>query len=91
MLLPIGVVVALLVGLILAEPDLGTAVSVLMIAAVMLFAAGINYGYVLTLILLSLPACYLLIALSPYRMRRLMSSCTRGRIRSAADTRWCSR
>jgi cell division protein FtsW len=72
-LLPIGVVVALLVGLILAEPDLGTAVSVLMIAAVMLFAAGISYGYVLTLILLSLPACYLLIALSPYRMRRLMS------------------
>jgi cell division protein FtsW len=72
-LLPIGVVVALLVGLILAEPDLGTAVSVLMIAAVMLFAAGINYGYVLTLIFLSLPACYLLIVLSPYRMRRLES------------------
>jgi cell division protein FtsW len=72
-LLPIAVVIALLVGLILAEPDLGTAVSVLMIAAVMLFAAGINYGYVLTLILVSLPAGYLVIAMSPYRMRRLTS------------------
>jgi cell division protein FtsW len=72
-LLPIAVVIALLVGLILAEPDLGTAVSVLMIAAVMLFAAGINYGYVLTLILVSLPAGYLVIAMSAYRMRRLKS------------------
>jgi cell division protein FtsW len=72
-LVPIAVVVALLVGLILAEPDLGTAVSVLMIAAVMVFAAGINYRYVLTLILLALPACYAVIAMSPYRMRRIMS------------------
>ena len=72
-LLPIGVVVALLVGLILAEPDLGTAVSVLMIAAVMLFAAGINYAYVLTLILIALPASYVVIAMSPYRWRRVMS------------------
>jgi cell division protein FtsW len=72
-LFPIGVVLAIIVGLILAEPDLGTAVSVLMIAAVMLFAAGINYRYVLTLILTGAPAFYLLIATSPYRKRRVMS------------------
>ncbi len=34
---------AALVALILAEPDLGTAVSVVMIAAVMVFAAGLSY------------------------------------------------
>jgi cell division protein FtsW len=72
-LFPIGVVLAVVVGLILAEPDLGTAVSVLMIAAVMLFAAGINYRYVLTLILTMAPAFYVLIETSPYRKRRVMS------------------
>lgn len=72
-LFPIGVVLAVLVGLILAEPDLGTAVSVLMIAAVMLFAAGINYRYVLALILTGAPAFYLLVATSEYRMRRVKS------------------
>jgi cell division protein FtsW len=72
-LFPIGVVLAVVVGLILAEPDLGTAVSVLMIAAVMLFAAGINYRYVLTLILTLAPLFYVLIETSPYRKRRVMS------------------
>ena len=72
-LLPIGVVLAVVVGLILAEPDLGTAVSVLMIAAVMLFAAGINYRYVLTLILTLAPVFYVLIETSAYRKRRVMS------------------
>jgi cell division protein FtsW len=72
-LFPIGVVLAVIVGLILAEPDLGTAVSVLMIAAVMLFAAGINYRYVLTLILTLAPAFYVLVETSPYRKRRVMS------------------
>ncbi len=72
-LLPIGIVVAALVALILAEPDLGTAVSVLMIAAVMLFAAGISYRYILTLALAAIPAFYLLVMTSPYRKRRMLS------------------
>ncbi len=36
-------------GLILAEPDLGTAVSIVIIAAMMVFAAGISYRYVVGL------------------------------------------
>ena len=72
-LVPIGVGVAAVVGLILVEPDLGTAVSVLMIAAVMLFAAGINYRYVVTLAIAAVPAFYLVVMTSPYRIRRLLS------------------
>jgi cell division protein FtsW len=72
-LLPIGVVLAVLVGLILAEPDLGTAVSLLMIAAVMLFASGISYKYVLALALTGIPALVVLVVTSPYRMRRILS------------------
>ncbi|HEX2456368.1 MAG TPA: putative lipid II flippase FtsW [Vicinamibacterales bacterium] len=70
-LLPIGVVVGAIVGLILIEPDLGTAVSVLMIAAVMVFAAGIHYRYLVGLFLTSLPALYLLLMTSDYRRRRV--------------------
>ncbi len=70
-MLPIGIVVGAVVGLILAEPDLGTAVSVLMIAGVMIFAAGVSYRYVLGLVLASLPALYVLLMSSPYRRRRV--------------------
>ena len=72
-LIPIGVVLALVVGLILAEPDLGTAFSVLMIAAAMLFAAGISYRYVVGLLLVTPPAFYLLVMTSDYRRRRVMA------------------
>jgi cell division protein FtsW len=72
-LLPIGIVTGAIVGLILVEPDLGTAVSVLVIAIAMVFAAGISYRYVVSLALVSLPALYLVVMFSPYRAQRMMS------------------
>jgi cell division protein FtsW len=72
-LLPIGIVVGAVVGLILAEPDLGTAASVLVIATVMVFAAGVSYRYVFGVALASLPALYFLLMSSPYRRRRVMA------------------
>ena len=79
---------AVIVGLILAEPDLGTAVSIVMIAAVMVFAAGISYRYVVGLFLAALPALYLLVMTSDYRRRRVAGvPRSRGPIRSATATR----
>jgi cell division protein FtsW len=72
-LIPIGFVLATLVGLILLEPDLGTSVSLLMIAAVMIFAAGISYRYVLGVALAALPALYFLIWTSDYRRKRVLA------------------
>lgn len=72
-LLPIGIVLGGIVALILAEPDLGTSVSVVMIAAVMIFAAGINYRYVAGLFLMALPALYALLYFSEYRRRRVLA------------------
>ncbi len=72
-MLPIGIVLGGLVALVLAEPDLGTSVSIVMIAAVMIFAAGISYQYVLGLFLLSLPALYALLAFSTYRRQRVLA------------------
>jgi cell division protein FtsW len=72
-LLPIGVVVGGITALILVEPDLGTAVSLLMIVGVMIFAAGVSYRYVVGLLLASLPALYVLMMSADYRKRRLMA------------------
>ena len=72
-LLPVGVVLGGIVALILAEPDLGTAVSVLMIGAVMIFVAGVNYRYVAGLAIASLPALYVLLMSSEYRRRRVLA------------------
>ena len=44
-LLPIGIVVGAMVGLILLQPDFGTSMSLLLIVAVMVFAAGLHYRY----------------------------------------------
>ena len=70
-LVPIGIVVGAVVGLILFEPDLGTAVSIATIAAMMVFAAGISYRYVIGSALASLPALYFLIMTSDYRRKRV--------------------
>jgi cell division protein FtsW len=72
-LLPIGIVVVGLVALILPEPDFGTSMSLLLIAAVMVFAAGLNYRYVVGALLCALPALYLLVMGSAYRRRRTLA------------------
>src|SRR5262245_13293104 len=70
--LPIGIAVGGIVGLILLQPDLGTALAILVIAAVMIFAAGINYRYIVGLALVALPAAYIVLMSADYRRRRMM-------------------
>ncbi|MQA30943.1 MAG: putative lipid II flippase FtsW [Luteitalea sp.] len=70
--LPIGIVVACLAGLILIEPDFGTSMSLALIAAVMVFAAGLNYGYVLGAALAMLPLVAYIAMGAEYRRRRLL-------------------
>ena len=72
-LLPIGLTTGAIVGLILVEPDLGTAVSVLVISSAMVFAAGISYRYVLGLVLVAVPALYVVVMASSYRVQRVMA------------------
>src|SRR4051812_30524766 len=72
-LLPITIVVLGLVGLILLEPDFGTSMSLLAIAAVMVFAAGLNWRYVVGAALLALPAIYIVVMGSAYRRRRTLA------------------
>ena len=72
-LVPIGVIVGVLSGLILLEPDFGTAVSLLAVIGVMVFAAGISFRYLLGAGLLMLPALYVIMMQADYRRRRLLT------------------
>ncbi len=72
-LLPIALIVGGLVTLILLEPDFGTAVSLIAVIAVMVFAAGISYRYLLGAALLALPALYVILMQADYRRRRLLT------------------
>jgi cell division protein FtsW len=72
-LLPIGIVVGVLVGLILIEPDLGTAVSLVAVVGVMIFMAGLHYRYLVGAVLLALPTFYVLVWSVPYRKERILA------------------
>ncbi len=72
-LLPIGIIVVGLVGLILAEPDFGTSMALLLITGVMVCAAGLHYRYIVGVALASVPAIYLIVMGSAYRRRRTLA------------------
>ena len=72
-LLPIGLIVGLVFTLVLLQPDFGTSISLALIIAVMVFAAGLHYRYFVGLALVALPAVYLVLVAAPYRRRRLLA------------------
>ena len=72
-LLPIAIVVGVMFGLIVLEPDYGTAISLLLIIGLMVFAAGLNYRYLLGTALVALPVLYIVLISAPYRRRRLLA------------------
>ena len=65
--------VLLLVGLIVIEPDLGTAVEIFIIAVAMMYVAGLDGKYIIGAGLAALPILYLLIVRVSYRYERLMA------------------
>jgi len=72
-LLPIALIVGLVVALVLLQPDFGTSMSLALVVAVMVFAAGLHYRYFVGLALTALPAIYIVLVSAPYRRRRLLA------------------
>jgi cell division protein FtsW len=72
-LLPIAIVIGGMVGLILLQPDFGTAISLLLITTVMVFAAGLHYRYFVGCLLAIVPVLYIVLVSAPYRRRRLLA------------------
>ena len=72
-LAPIVVVTGLVCGLIVLEPDFGTAFTLLLIVGVMVFAAGLRYRYLIGLTLVMAPLLFIVLASADYRRRRLLA------------------
>ena len=72
-LLPVGIVTGILAGLVVLEPDFGTAIMIVAIVGTIVFAAGLSYRYLLGALLVLMPAAMLLVLSKPYRMRRVMT------------------
>lgn len=70
--LPAMLVLGATVGLILLEPDLGTAVTISVVTIMMLYVSGLKVSYIAASILASLPLMYALLFRVPFRRRRLM-------------------
>ena len=72
MLKPLGVAV-LLVGMLLAQPDFGSATLLLAITAGMLVLGGVNLPRMTLPVVLGLPLLVAVAIIEPYRMRRITS------------------
>jgi cell division protein FtsW len=72
-MLPMGIAVALVGGLLMAEPDMGAFVVVALIAFGILFLGGINAKLFGGLIVVGLTSAAIMIALSPFRRGRMLA------------------
>ena len=71
--LPPMIVLGLLIGLVLLQPDLGTAASFVLVSFIMLFVAEVNLIYIVPFTLAAIPALYFLIFKVSYRRRRIVA------------------
>jgi cell division protein FtsW len=72
-LVPIAILLLVLCGLIVYQPDFGTAMTLVLIAGAMVFTAGLSYSYIVGSALVALPAIAVLVLGSPYRRRRVLA------------------
>jgi len=72
-ILPSLIALAMPILLILLQPDLGTAVSLVCIVSIMWFCAGMNLNYFILAGLAALPALYVLVFSVPYRRARILA------------------
>lgn len=73
LLVPCALVTGLLAGLILLQPDLGTAALLMAVALLMLFLAGLSWRYLASTGLVLVPVLWLLVVHEPYRLRRFLA------------------
>jgi cell division protein FtsW len=70
--LPPILVLGLVLGLVLLEPDLGTAIAISVVGMLMLFVSGVRPLYIFASVLASLPVLYVLLFKVAYRRKRMM-------------------
>ncbi|MDM7995235.1 MAG: putative lipid II flippase FtsW [Acidobacteriota bacterium] len=70
-LLPFGLVVGLFALLIAIEPDLGQALTLCMIAGILLYIAGLSWHYIAGAAVLAVPVFYFFVLRVPFRLERI--------------------
>ena len=63
----------MVLGLIVAEPDLGTSITIAAVTFLLLFCAGLRLTYVLGACLLAIPPLFCLVYFFEYRLQRVLS------------------
>lgn len=71
--LPILIVLFLVFGLIMLQPDFGTGVIIVVSIIALLFIAGVNMSFFVKMMFLGLIGIVVLIIVAPYRMQRIVS------------------
>jgi len=71
--IPYMVLLAILLGIVLAQPDLGSAVTMAAVAFCMLMVAGTRWRHIMSVVVLALPFLYFLVMNVDYRRRRIMA------------------
>ena len=66
-------VVGITLALILAQPDLGTALLIIIVGGILLYLAGIKCYYVFVYALCTSFLCFLMVFLVPWRFKRIMA------------------
>jgi cell division protein FtsW len=72
-LIPVGVIVAILAGLIILQPDLGTAISLVVIGVTLLFVAGLDLRWIAVSAIFAVPVFYQLVFRVRYRRERILA------------------
>ena len=72
-LLPLSCILAVYAGLILIEPDFGTAMTLVLVAAGMIFAAGIGWNRIAVFVIMLVPAALMMVFSATYRRDRLFT------------------
>ncbi|GIT66845.1 MAG: cell division protein FtsW [Acidobacteriota bacterium] len=70
---PIAIATGVVMGLILYQPDFGTALTLLVIVGAMVFTAGISYRYIISGVSILVPILAAILWLEPYRRDRLIA------------------
>ncbi len=71
--LPYMLILAILLGLLLAQPDLGSALTLGVVAVAMLLVAGTRLKYLAGIALITMPFLYFMVMNVDYRRRRIMA------------------
>ncbi|MFH2137004.1 MAG: putative lipid II flippase FtsW [Candidatus Omnitrophota bacterium] len=71
--LPVLLIMFVVGGMILIQPDLGTVMAIFSICFIMSFIGGVKLTHMAAVVLSSLPAIYILIFSVPYRRNRILA------------------